>query len=587
MGRLQRKAHPSEEPSVSAMRDDTNVDWIHGLPFHSFDPSAYGRSVALVAFTYSTPWLALALVTVVAWAQFHRGCLCGRLRAPRRPALLGMKPAMIMFLVMAYIACSLVPSAYTRYNEGSGDVDDALRALDALATGAMGHAAQAKSAAAECSAALAVVDTHFKDHMAPALKVQRARQAAEHFGAAAEGVGGMAWKDLGDMRGYDERWSRIDTWFTALSATTYTLLILAAIAPVAARAAGLSADGSTSRFNGVEKFTIAAPFLALVAAWLFLAASSPATVTLAETCHDWVPTVTERVPAGGRFYFFCEVDASESADVIPTDATVSPTVAAVDAAGVEFRASIEAVLALDPSLSSAGHDVTTAALKRVETCEATGVSAKTAVVTSLGSCDPIGANLRAAREGACGAAVTGIFWNNIAIMLLAFVIFYHALRGWLWELVDWVAMGDVVYGENSPRGPRFGTKPSVKGYGSTYGSPGADVESQIERLEGEFKGVKGDVKYVMGKVDEMVPLVRDLEAASRVNSPVGKGSPEAQTKGSPETTTHTLAQASRIALGSRKASPKEGSPEGSRKASPKEGSPEEKRQLAPEMAQQV
>ena len=328
-------------------------------------------------------------------------------------------------------------------------------------------------------------------------------------------------------------------------------------------------------FNGVEKFTIAAPFLALVAAWLFLAASSPATVTLAETCHDWVPTVTERVPAGGRFYFFCEVDASESADAIPTDATVSPTVAAVDAAGVEFRASIEAVLALDPSLSSAGHDVTTAALKRVETCEGTGVSAKTAVVTSLGSCDPIGANLRAAREGACGAAVTGIFWNNIAIMLLAFVIFYHALRGWLWELVDWVAMGDVVYGENSPRGPRFGTNTSAKGYGSTYvSSPGADVESQIERLEGEFKGVKGDVKYVMGKVDEMVPLVRDLEAASRVNSPVGKGSPEAQTKGSPETTTHTLAQASRIALGSRK-------------ASPKEGSPEEKRQLAPEMAQQV
>ena len=579
------------------MRDDTNVDWIHGLPFHSFDPSAYGRSVALVAFTYSTPWLALALVTVVAWAQFHRGCMCGRLRAPRRPALLGIKPAMIMFLVMAYIACSLVPSAYTRYNEGSGDVDDALRALDALATGAMGHAAQAKSAAAECSAALAVVDTHFKDHMAPALKVQRARQAAEHFGAAAEGVGGMAWKDLGDMRGYDERWSRIDTWFTALSATTYTLLILAAIAPVAARAA-FSADVAAGT-AAAEKFTIAAPFLALVAAWLFLAASSPATVTLAETCHDWVPTVTERVPAGGRFYFFCEVDASASADVIPT-ATVSPTVAAVDAAGVEFRASIEAVLALDPSLSSAGHDVTTAALKRVETCEATGVSAKTAVVNSLGSCDPIGANLRAAREGACGAAVTGIFWNNIAIMLLAFVIFYHALRGWLWELVDWVAMGDVVYGENSPRGPKFGTNPSVKGYGSTYVSPGADVESQIERLEGEFKGVKGDVKYVMGKVDEMVPLVRDLEAASRVNSPVGKGSPEAQTKGSPETTTHTLAQASRIALGSRKASPKEGSPEGSRKASPKEGSPEgsrkaspkegspeEKRQLAPEMAQQV
>ena len=573
MGRLQRKAHPSEEPWVSAMRDDTNVDWIHGLPFHSFDPSAYGRSVALVAFTYSTPWLALALVTVVAWAQFHRGCMCGRLRSPRRPALLGMKPAMIMFLVMAYIACSLVPSAYTRYNEGSGDVDDALRALDALATGAMGHAAQAKSAAAECSAALAVVDTHFKEHMAPALKVQRARQAAEHFGAAAEGVGGMAWKDLGDMRGYDERWSRIDTWFTALSATTYTLLILAAIAPVAARAM-FSADGSTSRFNGVEKFTIAAPFLALVAAWLFLAASSPATVTLAETCHDWVPTVTERVPAGGRFYFFCEVDASASADVIPT-ATVSPTVAAVDAAGVEFRASIEAVLALDPSLSSVGHDVTTAALKRVETCEGTGVSAKTAVVTSLGSCDPIGANLRAAREGACGAAVTGIFWNNVAIMLLAFVVFYHALRGWLWELVDWVAMGDVVYGENSPRGPRFGANPSVKGYGSAYvSSTGADVESQIERLEGEFKGVKGDVKYVMGKVDEMVPLVRDLEAASRVNSPVGKGSPEAQTKGSPETTMHALAQASRIALGSRK-------------ASPKEGSPEEKRQLAPEMAQQV
>jgi hypothetical protein len=52
----------------------------------------------------------------------------------------------------------------------------------------------------------------------------------------------------------------------------------------------------------------------------------------------------------------------------------------------------------------------------------------------------------------------------------------------------------------------------------------------MERLEGDVRGVKGDVKYVMGKVDEMVPLMRDLEAASRVNSPVGKGSPEEKLK---------------------------------------------------------
>ena len=95
---------------------DTNVDWIHDLPFHSFDAGAYGRSVAHVAFTYSTPWLALTAVTVVAWAQFHRGCLCGRRSLPRRPVALGMKPAMIMFLIMAWIACSLVPSAYTRFH---------------------------------------------------------------------------------------------------------------------------------------------------------------------------------------------------------------------------------------------------------------------------------------------------------------------------------------------------------------------------------------------------------------------------------------------------------------------------------------
>ena len=69
-----------------AMRD-TNVDWIHDLPFHSFDAGAYGRSVAHVAFTYSTPWLALTAVTVVAWALFTGGACAvgGRFRGgPRR-----------------------------------------------------------------------------------------------------------------------------------------------------------------------------------------------------------------------------------------------------------------------------------------------------------------------------------------------------------------------------------------------------------------------------------------------------------------------------------------------------------------------
>ena len=175
-----------------------------------------------------------------------------------------MKPAMIMFLIMAWIACSLVPSAYTRFHEGSRDVDDALRALDAHATGAMGHAARAKSAAAECSAALAAVDAQFKDHMAAALKVQRARQAAEQFAAAAEGVGGVAWKDLDILRGYDDKWTRLDTWFTALSATTYGLLIVASLAPVVARLLMLS-TASRSTVDAVNAALRLAPFVAMIA----------------------------------------------------------------------------------------------------------------------------------------------------------------------------------------------------------------------------------------------------------------------------------------------------------------------------------
>ena len=507
---------------TEAMRD-TNVDWIHDLPFHSFDAGAYGRSVAHIAFTYSTPWLALTAVTVVAWAQFHRGCLCGRRSLPRRPVALGMKPAMIMFLIMAWIACSLVPSAYTRFHEGSRDVDDALRALDAHATGAMGHAARAKSAAAECSAALAAVDAQFKEHMAAALKVQRARQAAEQFAAAAEGVGGVAWKDLDILRGYDGYWERFETWFTALSATTYALLMVASLAPVVARLLMLS-TASRSTVDAVNAALRLAPFVAMIAAWLFLAASAPATVTFAETCHAWVPTVTRTVPEdSARFYFFCGVGESASVDAIPEIPAPSPAVASMRAAAIEFRASVEAVLVLDTSVSNAGTNVTVAALKRVERCEASGMESETSVADAIGGCDPMGANLRSARESACGDAVTGIFWNNIAIMLLAFVVFYHALRGWLWELWEWVAMGDVVYGEDSPV-----RKFSGKGYGS--GASPRDVESQMERLEGDVRGVKGDVKYVMGKVDEMVPLMRDLEAASRVNSPVGKGSPEEKLK---------------------------------------------------------
>ena len=281
---------------------------------------------------------------------------------------------------------------------------------------------------------------------------------------------------------------------------------------------------SRSTVDAVNAALRLAPFVAMIAAWLFLAASAPATVTFAETCHAWVPTVTRTVPEDtARYYFFCGVGESASVDAIPKIPAPSPAIASMRAAANEHRVSVGAVLALDTSLSNAGTDVTVEALKRVERCEASGAESETAVADALGGCDPMGANLRTARESACGDAVTGIFWNNIAIMMLAFVIFYHALRGWLWELWEWVAMGDVVYGEDSPV-----RKFSGKGYGS--GASPRDVESQMERLEGDVRGVKGDVKYVMGKVDEMVPLMRDLEAASRVNSPVGKGSPEEKLK---------------------------------------------------------
>ena len=110
--------------------------------------------------------------------------------------------------------------------------------------------------------------------MAAALKVQRARQAAEQFAAAAEGVGGVAWKDLDVLRGYDGYWERFDTWFTALSATTYALLIVASLAPVVARLLMLS-TASRSTVDAVDAALRLAPFVAMIAAWLFLAASHP------------------------------------------------------------------------------------------------------------------------------------------------------------------------------------------------------------------------------------------------------------------------------------------------------------------------
>ena len=68
---------------------------------------------------------------------------------------------------------------------------------------------------------------------------------------------------------------------------------------------------SRSTVDAVDAALRFAPFVAMIAAWLFLAASAPATVTFAETCHAWVPTVTRTVPTdSARFYFFCGVGLS-------------------------------------------------------------------------------------------------------------------------------------------------------------------------------------------------------------------------------------------------------------------------------------
>ena len=227
-------------------------------------------------------------------------------------------------------------------------------------------------------------------------------------------------------------------------------------------------------------------------------------MTFAETCHAWVPTVTRTVPEDtARYYFFCGVGESASVDAIPKIPAPSPRSRRCAPPRMNIGASVE-------RRSRAGHLAVERGNRRDGRCvEARGAvrGFRDGVRDVGGGCSrrmrPDGRQSASARESACGDVVTGIFWNNIAIMLLAFVIFYHALRGWLWELWEWVAMGDVVYGEDSPV-----RKFSGKGYGS--GASPRDVESQMERLEGDVRGVKGDVKYVMGKVDEMVPLMRDL-----------------------------------------------------------------------------
>ena len=88
----------------------------------------------------------------------------------------------------------------------------------------MGHAARAKAPPRVFHGARGGRRA-VQGHMAYALKVQRARQAAEQFAAAAEGV--RAWLKISTSSRYDDKWIRLDTWFPALSATTYGLLIVA------------------------------------------------------------------------------------------------------------------------------------------------------------------------------------------------------------------------------------------------------------------------------------------------------------------------------------------------------------------------
>ena len=97
-----RSAEQEEEEraprGVAIMTKDSSpiVDFIHSLPLHDFNMDHWTRSLALTSITYSSVWMCMFGVTLIAISQFQRSCLCGRREAPKPTPPLGWKPAMLM-----------------------------------------------------------------------------------------------------------------------------------------------------------------------------------------------------------------------------------------------------------------------------------------------------------------------------------------------------------------------------------------------------------------------------------------------------------------------------------------------------------
>lgn len=436
---------------------------------------------------------------------------------------------------MLCVAGALAPSAITRTDDGLKAGDGALKALEDTVSTVVTNLAVTKRVAAELADTLVYLGPQYDGDVTLAFKLQKAMTAVQRMLLTIdETTHFMEMVETFETR--DEAKLKLSV-LTAFTWMGYVALAVAALAPISAHFVpklpeGVLGDaGRHTTLNVIYNL----PFVSLLYTWLFLAVLSPLTVIGGESCHEWVPMVLKFLPEDMHYWFFCGGAQSEAA-LDPAGVALSPFLPAWRDSYTELQSTVKGVLAFSPAAATQSAAAAQTLLLRLKASDAEMVTAHTVAAAGVYSCDPVNSMLVKAKDAFCADLVTGLLWHGVALAVLAFIVFYHVLRGWCVEAVE-EALGFQIFAGFAGGGGGGGGGSVSSDFAGKYGSGGggdgsgggggvggfgdSDLESQkglarlrietqkdISTLRGEVGVVAGDVKHVKDKVDELVPLMQ-------------------------------------------------------------------------------
>lgn len=448
---------------------------------------------------------------------------------------------------MLCVAGALAPSAFTRTDDGLKVGDGALRALQDTVSTVVTNLAVTKRVASEMEDTLVYLEPQYAGDVLLAFKLQKATTAVEKMLLNIEDTTQFM-ETVETFETRDEAKVRLSV-LTALVRMGYVAAAVAALAPISAHFVpelpeGVLGDaGRRTALNVIYNL----PFVSLLYTWLFLAALSPLTVIGGESCHEWAPMVLKFLPKDVHYWFFCGGAPSDAARDVAGVAP-SPFLPAWRDGYVELQSTVQGVLAFSPAAATQSAAAAQTLLLRLNASNAEMVTAHTVAAAGVVSCDPVNSMLVEAKDAFCTDLVTGTMWHGVTLAVLAFIVFYHVLRGWFAEAVEEAVDFQIFAGFASGGGGGGGgstSSDSAGKYGSGGGGAGGlrdgDLESQkglarlrietqkdISTLRGEVGIVAGDVKHVKDKVDELVPLMqaahsKPVEAGAAAAAAPGEG----------------------------------------------------------------